>query len=144
MMFKWFFGRRRNGNGAESGKHGSAVVDLSQVRVKDGDTFAIGAESIRPVGYDTPEIDKAETEHESRMGMAAAERLVQLLSPPNEVRMERLPQPDHNGRTLAKVYVNDRNLADIAVEEGWGAPYPENRRRRSDEKPDWSKWQYPR
>jgi endonuclease YncB( thermonuclease family) len=141
-MFKWFFGRR--GNGSANGKRGSILVDLSQVRVKDGDTFAIGIESIRPVGYDAPEIDKAESEHESRMGMAAAKRLVQLLSPPNEVRMERLPDPDFNGRTLAKIYINNRNLADIAIEEGWGAPYPENRRRRSNEKPDWSKWRYPR
>jgi endonuclease YncB( thermonuclease family) len=142
-MFKWFFGRRRNGSSGAGGKRGSVAVDLSQVRVKDADTFAIGNESIRIVGYDAPEIDKAKSEHESRMWMAAAERLVELLNAPNEVRMERLPQPDHNGRTLAKVYINNRDLSDIAIEEGWGVPMP-NRRRRPDEMPDWRKMRYPR
>ncbi len=94
-------------------------------------------------GFDAPEVDHGETEHEVKIGMAAAERLVQLLSEPNEVRMERLPEPDHHGRTLARLYVNNRDVAEIAIEEGWGVPMP-NRRRRSSEMPDWSKTQYPR
>jgi endonuclease YncB( thermonuclease family) len=143
-MFRRFFGRwYRNGSDAGSEKRGSIAVDLSQVRVKDADTIEIGNESIRLVGYDAPEIDKAKSEHESRMGMAAAERLVQLLSEPNEVRMERLPEPDIYGRTLAKLYVNNRDVAQIAVEEGWAMPF-DGKRRRSDEMPDWSKMRYPR
>jgi hypothetical protein len=86
-----------------------------QIRLIDGDTFAYGAERIRIKGIDTPE--KSETG-----GFDASQRLDLLL---REGPVMIIPQAlDKYGRTLADVYVNDRNVAEVLNEEGYAKRRP--------------------
>ncbi len=123
-------------------KRGSLALNPSQVSVIDADTIKIGAESIRLVGFDAPELGRAKSEHEYNMGVAATKRLQELLGESDEVRMQRLRDADIHGRSLAPLYIDGRDVADIAVEEGWGVRF-DGDRRRSDEMPDWDSMRYP-
>ena len=82
----------------------------------DGDTFWYGGERIRIRGYDAPERSQPG-------GFDATQRLEALLHE-GEVRM--YPHGlDVYGRTLADVYVEQRNVADVMIAEGYTKkPHP--------------------
>ncbi|HEV8540123.1 MAG TPA: thermonuclease family protein [Nitrospiraceae bacterium] len=81
-----------------------------QIRLIDGDTFAYGAERIRIRGIDTPEVSETG-------GFDASQRLDLLL---REGPVMIIPQAlDKYGRTLADVFVNDRNVAEVLKDEGY-------------------------
>lgn len=85
-------------------------LDEWQIRLIDGDTFAYGAERIRIRGIDTPEVSETG-------GFDASQRLDLLL---REGPVMIIPQAlDRYGRTLADVYVNDRNVAEVLKDEGY-------------------------
>lgn len=80
-----------------------------QIRSIDGDTFAVGAERFRIRGINAPEATEAG-------GFSASQRLDLLL---REGPVLVIPYgQDTYGRTLAEVYVNNRNVADVMKEEG--------------------------
>jgi endonuclease YncB( thermonuclease family) len=80
-----------------------------QIRLIDGDTFAAGNERFRIRGINTPETTEAG-------GFDATQRLDLLL---HEGPVLVIPYgQDSYGRTLAEVYVNNRNVADVMKEEG--------------------------
>lgn len=94
----------------------------------DGDTIRIGNERIRLLGFDTPEIRSARCEHERRLGLQAKARLRQLLAS-GRVQIERQGlRKDRYGRTLAKVFVNGRDVGETLVSEGLARPYYGGRR----------------
>jgi micrococcal nuclease len=139
MMFKWLLGR-----GQQSAEPiGPQVVSHELINVSDADTIWVGEEKFRLVDFDAPETAHAKTRHEWQIGQAATDRLEALLAPPAAVTLLRVPGHETFDRGLARLFVNGRNVAEIAIEEGWGVPY-DGRRRKSKEKPDWSKWKYPR
>ena len=76
----------------------------------DGDTFRNGRERVRIIGYDAPEMSQSR-------GPAAKARLSQLLRS-GTVTMVRHGK-DKYGRTLALVYVNGKNVAEIMTAEGY-------------------------
>jgi len=80
-----------------------------QIRSIDGDTFAVGAERFRVRGYDAPETTESG-------GFSASQRL-DLLLHGGPVLVIPYGQ-DTYGRTLAEVYVNNRNVAEVMKEEG--------------------------
>ncbi len=85
------------------------LLEGSQIRSIDGDTFAVGAERFRIRGLDAPETTEAG-------GFGASQRLDLLL---REGPVLVIPYgQDTYGRTLAEVYVNNRNIADVMKEEG--------------------------
>jgi hypothetical protein len=85
------------------------LLDGSQIRSIDGDTFAVGAERFRVRGINAPETTEAG-------GFGATQRLDLLL---REGPVLVIPYgQDTYGRTLAEVYVNNRNVADVMKEEG--------------------------
>jgi endonuclease YncB( thermonuclease family) len=76
----------------------------------DGDTFAYGTERIRIQGIDAPELSESG-------GFEASQRL-DLLLKEGPVRI--VPQAlDRYGRTVADVYVDDRNVAEVLRSEGY-------------------------
>jgi endonuclease YncB( thermonuclease family) len=89
------------------------LLDSWQIRLIDGDTFAYGEQRIRVRGLDAPEPTELG-------GFAATQRLDLLL---HEGPVHIVPQAeDIYGRTIADVFVNDRNVADVMREEGYAKP----------------------
>lgn len=84
-----------------------------QIRSIDGDTFAVGTERFRIRGINAPETTESG-------GFAATQRLDLLL---HEGPVLVIPYgADAYGRTLAEVYVNNRNVSDVMKEEGHDKP----------------------
>jgi len=91
----------------------SITLDPWKVRVIDGDTFAYGADRIRLRGIDTPEKDQSG-------GFEATQRLDALL---HEGAVTMVTDGlDPYGRTLADVYVDGRNVAEVLRAEGYAKP----------------------
>ena len=86
------------------------AVVAGVIRVHDGDTFYIGDETIRLRGIDAPELGQPEAD-------AATRRLAALLRE-GPVTVVRRGQ-DIYGRTLADVYVNGRDVAEVLRREGF-------------------------
>jgi hypothetical protein len=89
------------------------VLEGWQIRSIDGDTFAVGNERIRIRGINAPETTESG-------GFSASQRLDLLL---NGGPVLVIPYgQDPYGRTLAEVYVNNRNVAEVMKEEGYDKP----------------------
>lgn len=89
------------------------VLSTLQVRVVDGDTIRRGGERIRLRGIDTPEMSELD-------GPAAKRRLEELLRN-GPIRIVPHGRDVYN-RLLADVFVNDRNVAETLVQEGYEKP----------------------
>lgn len=86
-------------------------VESWQVRTVDGDTIRYGTDRIRIRGYNAPELSEPG-------GREAALRLGQLMQ---QGAIDIVPHGhDVYGRTLADVYVNGQNVADVMMGEGFG------------------------
>lgn len=91
------------------------LLDGWQIRLIDGDTFRYGMERIRIRGINAPEVSESG-------GFEATQRLDLLL---REGPVTIIPQAlDVYGRTVADVYVNDRNVANVLKAEGYAKPRP--------------------
>lgn len=95
--------------------------------VVDGDTMWLQGEKIRLMGYDTPETttDFCGGAAERRLGDRATERLIQLLND-GDISISR-DGVDRYGRTLAKVYLDGRNVGDVLIQEGLARSWPDGR-----------------
>jgi endonuclease YncB( thermonuclease family) len=81
--------------------------------VVDGDTFQYGAERVRLRGIDTPELNESG-------GQAAKLRLAELLRS-GSVRI--IPRgQDVYDRTVADVFVDGQNVAEMLSKEGYAKP----------------------
>lgn len=90
--------------------------------VTDGDTIWYGEEKIRIIGYDTPETYQARCDAEREAGRKATGYLRWLASN-NKLDIRREPKKDRYKRTLARIYIKGRNLADIMIAEGLAVKY---------------------
>lgn len=89
------------------------LLQQGEIRLIDGDTFAVGIERFRIRGINAPETTEAG-------GFGASQRLDLLL---HEGPVLVIPYgQDTYGRTLAEVYVNNRNVAEVMKEEGHDKP----------------------
>ncbi len=86
------------------------VLSTLQVRVVDGDTIRVGSERIRLRGIDTPEMSELE-------GPAAKRRLEELLRS-GPIRIEPHGRDVYH-RLVADVFVNEQNVADTLIAEGY-------------------------
>ena len=87
------------------------TVEPWQVRTVDGDTIRYGTDRIRIRGYNAPELSESG-------GREAALRLEQLMQ---EGTINIVPHGrDVYGRTLADVFVNGQNVAEVMTGEGFG------------------------
>lgn len=101
--------------------HGAYLVAAGAVRVHDGDTFSTLHGKVRLHGVDTPELSEPR-------GASARQRLAELLASGPITIVPRLE--DIYGRTVADVYVQDRNVAGILRAEGFDKPRVWRRRPR--------------
>jgi endonuclease YncB( thermonuclease family) len=80
------------------------------IRPIDGDTFAYGSQRIRVQGLNAPELADPG-------GFEASQRLASLL---REGPVRIVPKAtDRYGRTVAQVFVNDRDVASVLKGEGY-------------------------
>ncbi|MDF0674017.1 MAG: thermonuclease family protein [Nitrospira sp.] len=91
-------------------RHEMRVLSTLQTRVIDGDTIRVGGERIRLRGIDTPEMSEFD-------GPAAKRRLEELLRD-GQIRIVPHGRDVYN-RLLADVFVNDQNVADTLILEGY-------------------------
>jgi endonuclease YncB( thermonuclease family) len=85
------------------------AIETWKIRIVDGDTFWHGAERIRVRGYDAPELPQPG-------GFEASQRLESLL---REGEVWMYPHGlDVYGRTVADIYVDQRNVAEVMIAEG--------------------------
>lgn len=106
----------------------SAPISGTSVYVIDGDTIDYNDQRYRLVGFDTPETYRHKCAYELALGNAATDRVRNLLTGGGRIDLAILPGLDRYGRGLARLYVDDRNLADILVSEGLARRYDGGRR----------------
>ncbi len=96
--------------------------------VVDGDTLkAPYGVTYRVLGYDTPETRFAKCDAERRLGKVATRRFDELLRT-GEVKVEETGRIDKYGRSLARVYVNGRDVSETMIAEGLARPYDGGKR----------------
>jgi len=102
----------------------STPLYAADLRVIDGDTIHIGAEKIRILDLDTPEM-RGKCDAERRLARLAKKRLQELLTLP--YRIERHGK-GYYGRTLAHIWVDGEKVSDTLIREGYGRPYGRGRK----------------
>ncbi|KIN69887.1 Thermonuclease [Sulfitobacter noctilucae] len=98
-------------------------VNPNRLTVVDGDTVRLAGETIRLVGFDTPETYRAQCDAERARGDAATERLRELLARASSARLAYLPRRDQYGRDLAQLMLDGQDVADVMVREGLARRY---------------------
>lgn len=94
-------------------RHELKVLSTLQVRAVDGDTIRVGGERIRLRGIDTPEMSEPD-------GPTAKRRLEELLRT-GPIRIVPHGRDVYN-RLLADVFVNEQNVAETLIMEGYEKP----------------------
>lgn len=102
-------------------------------RVIDGDTIVmqekffpseIGNIYVRLKGIDTPEKGRfAKCDQEKLMSMAATAFLTKHVYAGTKVVVKNVEKDKYGGRVVADVYVDQENLGDIMIREGFAKPY---------------------
>lgn len=89
------------------------------LRVVDGDTVHQGFSKFRMKGYDSPELGHAKCPEEYALAVKATNRLIELI---RQCGVEIVPLGTSCkwGRECAILKVGGKDVADRAVEEGWG------------------------
>ncbi len=100
----------------------NVALALAVFVVIDGDTIRGNGETIRLRGFDTPETRFAKCEAERRLGNIAKRKLERLLAS-GRVQVKRLGYKDRYGRTLASVYVDGVDVAEVMIGEEFARPY---------------------
>lgn len=93
---------------------GSARINC----IVDGDTFWFAGEKIRILDINTPEISTPRCDRELQLGLAATNRLRQLLNAGPFSLEAGAEETDRYGRKLRRVMRGGHSLGDILVEEG--------------------------
>jgi micrococcal nuclease len=87
----------------------------------EGDTIKVEGEQIRLIGVDTPETGQARCERERRAG-EEAKRFTAMALARGPVRIDRVGR-DRYGRTLARVWIGNLELARMLISAGHGRAY---------------------
>ena len=108
--------------------------DWKVTRIIDGDTVEIEAPylpaplkpvlSIRVLGVDTPEKSwRAECETEAARGQEATDFTTMLLNNADTVQVEIVKWDKFGGRVLGDLWINDKSLTAMLIENGYARPY---------------------
>jgi endonuclease YncB( thermonuclease family) len=98
-------------------------VGSERIRVVDGDTVDIDDVAYRLTGYDTPETYMPRCAYEKDLGQKATDRLQELVSSVETVRIEPSHREEYHGRELAAMIVGRRDVGTILIREGLARPY---------------------
>lgn len=96
------------------------------IRVVDGDTIRVGAVTVRVHGIDAPEQDQTCEDRQGRewpCGVFVTERVQARFG--GRTAMCDLIELDRYGRSVAKCYVDGRDIGAEIVSEGWAEAYRE-------------------
>ncbi|WP_069061774.1 thermonuclease family protein [Sinorhizobium sp. RAC02] len=96
--------------------------------VVDGDTFWFRGEKIRIADIDTPELSPPRCERERERGLAAKQRLLDILNSGPLSFKTTARDEDRFGRKLRIVYRDRRSVGDILVAEGMARKWHGSRR----------------
>lgn len=96
--------------------------------VVDGDTFWFRGEKIRIADIDTPELSPPRCERERERGLAAKQRLLDILNSGPLSFKTTARDEDRFGRKLRIVYRERRSVGDILVAEGLARKWQGSRR----------------
>lgn len=97
--------------------------DIAQpIVVIDGDTLRRDGVTYRLFGFDAPEIHHAKCDEERALGLRAKARMEQLTGN-SEWFIEALPKREKYGRTLARLWIGDKDAREIMIGEGLAQPY---------------------
>jgi micrococcal nuclease len=86
--------------------------------VVDGDTFWFQGEKIRIADIDTPELSPPRCKRERELGLAAKQRLLNLLNEGSFSLASGVREKDRYGRKLRNVYREGMSFGDLLVAEG--------------------------
>ena len=96
--------------------------------VVDGDTFWLRGEKIRIADIDTPELSPPRCRRERERGLAAKQRLLDILNSGPLSFKTTARDEDRFGRKLRIVYRERRSVGDILVAEGLARKWEGSRR----------------
>lgn len=100
------------------------LIVTAPIRVIDGDTIDRWPLRHRLLGFDAPEIGRARCDSERERGLAAKARLDEMVRGAGRVDLHRRNWAlDRYGRALSRLDVDGRDVAEIAISEGWGVRY---------------------
>lgn len=94
----------------------------------DGDTFWLLGTKIRIADIDTSELSPPRCERERQRGMAAKQRLLEILNSGPIVLRSTARDEDRFGRKLRVVFRGDRSVGDILIAEGLAREWEGSRR----------------
>jgi len=97
-----------------------------KIYVIDGDTFSLGNARIRIAGIDAPEMHPPRCEQEARLGLAAQDKLRQLLSSGSVTISGTIH--DRYGREVRNVQVNGQDVGEAMISAGVARKYGSGRR----------------
>ncbi|WP_432331970.1 thermonuclease family protein (plasmid) [Agrobacterium rosae] len=96
--------------------------------VVDGDTFWFRGEKIRIADIDTPELSPPGCQRERELGLAAKQRLLEILNSGPLSFKTTARDEDRFGRKVRIVYRERRSVGDILVAEGLARKWEGSRR----------------
>lgn len=107
----------------QSPSDGLVRVTPYELTVVDGDTLRYAGESVRLIGFDTPEVFSPQCPREKELGDRATELLRALLTAASTIDLAFEANRDRYDRRLARVYINNQDLADLMIEAGLARAY---------------------
>ncbi|MPZ37242.1 MAG: hypothetical protein GEU95_04135 [Rhizobiales bacterium] len=112
----------------------AAPIERQQIRVSDGDTVWIDGESVRLLGFDTPETQVGfyRCDVERERGLVAKKRLEEILDTARAIDIRFRKHRDRYNRLLGRLSLDGRDVGKILISEGLAVRY-----RGSGPKMDW-------
>lgn len=104
------------------------TITLANIEVVDGDTIRRLGEPIRLIGFDAPETYRAQCDGELKRGNEATKRLQELLRDAGTIQLVEQSQRDRYGRILARLILDEQDVADIMVNDGLARRYSSGQR----------------
>jgi len=101
----------------------TVVLPASEIYAVDGDTIDHGDDRYRLVGFDTPEIYRAQCAAEKALGLKAKERLTEIIQIAGHVELAVQGKLDRYDRFLAVARAGDQEIGAILISEGLARPY---------------------